>query len=80
MIANFVVSPTSWLEIYGHNKWVLIWDISRVGVVLCGFYVGASLDLSPMVVILMYSSIMLLMYLLYILMNLKAISHLERTM
>lgn len=79
-IAIFVVSPTSWLEIYGRNRWVLIWDIARLGGLLCGFYVGASLDLSPMVVILMYSSIMLLMYLLYILMNLKAISHLERTM
>ncbi len=32
LIANFVVSPTSWLEIYGRNKWVLIWDIARLGI------------------------------------------------
>jgi len=80
VIVAFVVSPTSWLEIYDRNKWVLIWDISRVGSILCGFYIGVLLELSSLVVILIYSLIMLSMYLIYILMNLKAISYLERTM
>jgi len=80
VIVAFVVSPTSWLEIYDRNKWVLIWDISRVGSILCGFYIGVLLELSSLIVILMYSLIMLFMYLIYILMNLKAISYLERTM
>ena len=80
VIVAFVVSPTSWLEIYDRNKWVLIWDISRVGSILCGFYIGVLLELSSLIVILMYSLIMLFMYLIYILMNLKAIYYLERAM
>ena len=80
VIANFVVSPTSWLEIYGRNKWVLIWDIARLGGLLCGFYVGTLFELPPLAVILVYSLIMFFMYLIYILMNLKAIHYLEKTM
>ena len=77
-IANFVVSPTSWLEIYGSNKWVLIWDITRVVCILCGFYIGSLFKLSSLVVIMIYAVIMLFMYLIYILINLKAINYLER--
>jgi len=78
IISAFVVSPTSWLEIYDCNHWVLIWDIARVAGVLFGFYVSQLFRLSPLMVIWIYSLIMTTMYLVYILMNLKAIDNLNR--
>lgn len=78
-IAAFVVSSTSWLEIYSCNNWVLIWDVTRVVGILFGFYVCLLLELSPIIVISIYSIIMIFMYLVYILINLKAISRLDHS-
>lgn len=80
VIASFVVSPISWLELYGRNNWVLIWDLSRVCGVLFGFYICSLFDLSPIVVIFIYSFIMFVLYLVYVLMNLKAISLIVKKM
>lgn len=73
VISNFVVSPISWLEIYNCNHWVLIWDAIRAIAVLSAFYISSFLELSPKATILLYSSIMCSMYILYILINLHAI-------
>jgi O-antigen/teichoic acid export membrane protein len=78
VIVAFVVSSTSWLEIYSCNQWVLIWDVTRVVGVLFGFYICLLFDLSPVVAISIYAAIMSFMHLIYILMNLKAITCLNK--
>jgi len=79
VMAAFVVSSTSWLEIYSCNHWVLIWDIIRLIAVLFGFYVCLLFELSPRAAILIYSIIMSIMYITYVLITLKAITRLSKT-
>ncbi|MDD1698430.1 MAG: oligosaccharide flippase family protein [Methanoregula sp.] len=73
-LSNFVVSPTSMLSGYGFNHWTLIWDISRTLLVFASFYVIQVLALPIMMALLIYSSVMALMYGVNYLMNLRAIS------
>ena len=74
VITGFVVSPTSFLHIYGRNQWQLIWDITRIVGVLVGFYVSNFLGFSVLTTLLTYSSIMVLMYILNAILVIKAIS------
>jgi O-antigen/teichoic acid export membrane protein len=73
-LANFVVSPTSMLSGYGFNHWTLIWDISRTLLVFFSFYIIQVLSLPIMIALLIYSSVMALMYGVNYLMNIRAIS------
>lgn len=73
-VANFVVSPISWLEIYNCNHWILIWDATRFFTVLFGFYISQLIEVSPNAAIFIYSLTISFMYLLYVIMNLRAIS------
>jgi O-antigen/teichoic acid export membrane protein len=73
VIAQFVVSSTDRLELYGYNHWELAWNICRTFSVLFGFYLAFQLKLSPLVTILLYSSIMTFMYAICYILNIKAI-------
>ena len=69
-----VVSPISFLHIYGRNQWQLIWDITRVVGIILGFYVSHLLGFSVLITLLTYAVIMFLMYIVNALLVIKAIS------
>lgn len=73
VIANFVASPTSHLQLYGYNRWVLMWDIARVIVVIVGFYLSYLLKLSIMMTLTTYAFVMSFMYIISFILNLVAI-------
>jgi len=73
VISNFVVSSTDRLELYGYNHWELAWNISRTFFVLLGFFIAFQLKLSPVATILLYSSLMTIMYAICFILNIKAI-------
>jgi len=73
VIAQFVISSTDRLELYGFNHWGLAWNISRTLLVLGGFYLAFLFTLTPTVTILIFSSIMTVMYVISYFLNIKAI-------
>jgi O-antigen/teichoic acid export membrane protein len=73
VIAQFVVTSTDLLDLYGYNHWELAWNICRTILVLCGFYVAFLFKLSPVITILIFSSIMTVMYGINYILNIKAI-------
>lgn len=73
VISNFVVASTDRLDLYGFNDWQLVWNISRTALVLTGFYIAYLYMLSPVITILIYSSIMTIMYVICYFLNIKAI-------
>ncbi|HUM44553.1 MAG TPA: hypothetical protein PKI14_16535, partial [Fervidobacterium sp.] len=73
VIANFVISPTSHLQLYGYNCWVLIWDVARVIVVIIAFLLSYLLKLPIVMTITAYVLVMLGMYIVSIILNLKAV-------
>lgn len=73
VIPQFIVSPTTRLEIYGYNHWNLAWDVARVCGVIAGFYLSWSFELSIPHTLMIYSAIMLIMYIINIFLNLRAI-------
>ncbi len=73
VISQFVVASTDRLELYGYNHWELAYNISRTLLVLTGFYLAIFFKLSPMATILLYSSIMTVMYGVSYMLNIKAI-------
>lgn len=73
VIAQFVVSPTDRLELYGYNHWELAWNICRTTFVLFGFYLAFLFKLSPTATILVFSVIMTIMYVICYILNIKAI-------
>lgn len=75
VIASFVVSSTTMLTIYGCNHWALIWDITRFIGLLAGFYVSQAFGFPVMITLIIYSTVMVIMYFINILLNLKAISN-----
>lgn len=75
MIPQFVAAPTSRLTIYGYNHWTLIWDLTRVCGVIAGFSLSQYFRLSVMATLTVYAAIMLVMYLVNISLNLKAIAN-----
>jgi O-antigen/teichoic acid export membrane protein len=80
VVAQFVVSSTDRLELYGFNQWELAWNICRTIMVLSGLYLSYLYGLSAVATILVYSSIMTFMYGVCYILNLKAIKQvLQRT-
>ena len=75
MIPQFVSTPTSRLTIYGYNHWMLIWDLTRVCAVIAGFSISQYFGLSVMATLTVYGATMLVMYLVNIALNLKAIAN-----
>ena len=55
VIAQFVISPTTALPLYGYNHWELAWNILRTVSVMTGFYLASYLGLSAVATILVYS-------------------------
>jgi len=74
-IMGFVVSPTSFLSLYGYNRWQLIWDINRTIWVVIGFYICYILGFSALIALLIYSGIRALMNIILVILNIKAISN-----
>ena len=72
-IASFVVSPTSFLHIYGFNHWQLMKDIARTVAVIAGFYVCHLLGVPVLTTLVVYSMIVVIMYIIMIGLNLRAI-------
>lgn len=73
-IMGFIASPTSFLSLYGHNDWQLIWDICRLTLVILGFYACHVLGFPVLIALLIYSIIRVLMNFILIMLNLKAIT------
>jgi O-antigen/teichoic acid export membrane protein len=73
VIAQFVVSSTDRLELYGYNHWELGYNIIRTFLVLSGFYLSSLFRLSPVATVLVYSLIMTSMYIVNYSLNIKAI-------
>jgi len=73
VIVQFVTSPTSHLQLYGYNRWVLMWDIARAIVVIIAFYLSYLFGLSIMTTITAYVLVLFGMYIISVVLNLKAI-------
>jgi O-antigen/teichoic acid export membrane protein len=73
VIAQFVVSSTDRLELYGYNHWELAWNISRTCLVLSGFFLAFIFALSPVITVLVFSCTMTVMYMVNYILNIKAI-------
>lgn len=77
VIANFIVSPTSKLIIYGYNHWILTWDIFRLLGVVVIFYIFNFFSFSIIFTLIGYAMIFIIMYIILILLNLIAIYRLK---
>jgi O-antigen/teichoic acid export membrane protein len=77
-IVSFAVSPISFLHIYGYNHWQLIWDISRVILVLFGFYVSYVLEVSVLISLMIYATVSISMNFIAIILNISAISKFQK--
>jgi O-antigen/teichoic acid export membrane protein len=75
LVGQFVVATTDRLELYGFNHWELAWNISRTAFVFFGFYLSYVFALPPVPTVLVYSSIMTVMYAVNYILNIKAIKH-----
>ena len=73
VIAQFVVSPTSHLQLYGYNHWTLIWDVTRVIGVIIAFYLSYLFKLPILITITIYALVMFSMYIVSVIFNLEAI-------
>jgi O-antigen/teichoic acid export membrane protein len=78
VIPNFIVHPTTKLEIYGCNHWKLIWDVTRLVGVLVGFYVGQRFGVSVFMMLTVYALIMFSMNIILMKLNVKAISNITK--
>lgn len=72
-IGGFVMSSTTNLGGYGFNNWQLVFDISRMMLVLGGFYLVLIFGFPVIIALLLYSSLMIMMYYVIYLMNIAAI-------
>jgi O-antigen/teichoic acid export membrane protein len=75
VISAFIVSPTSRMDIYGYNHWKLIWDVARVVGILTGFYISQLFILPIFSTLTVYSFLMLSMYMLLVVLELRAIDN-----
>ncbi len=73
VIAKFVVSPTDHLQLYGYNHWTLMWDVTRVIVVISAFYLSYMFKLTIIMTLMTYALGMFGMYIVAVALNLKAI-------
>jgi len=78
-IVGFACSPTSFLHLYGYNSWKLVFDITRTLGVIVGFYLCKFLVVDVLVTLLVYSTIIVIMYFVMIGLNLRAISNFTRS-
>ena len=78
VIAQFVVSSTDRLEMYGYNHWELMWNVSRTALVISGFFLAFLFHLSPLETILIYSLIMTFMYIVCYILNIKALKQIVK--
>jgi O-antigen/teichoic acid export membrane protein len=76
-IGNFILSPTSILEIYGYNHWKLVFDIARTLSVIGSFILARHVGLSILNTLWLYVAVMILAYLVYFIMNVKAIRNIN---
>ncbi len=72
-ISNFIISPTSSLEVYGFNHWKLLWDICRTVLVIVCFFIGSQIRLPIISTLWAYAILMVLAYIICFIMNIKAI-------
>lgn len=73
VIGIFVMSSTTNLDGYGFNNWSLAFDISRTMLIFGGFYIVTLFHFPVMVALLIYSSVMVIMYYVSYLLNIAAI-------
>lgn len=79
-IAQFAISGIGYLSIYGYNHWALIWNAMRLIGVISAFYLSYLLSFPPILSLTIYSLIMVSMYFLSVLLNLKAILNYTKKM
>jgi O-antigen/teichoic acid export membrane protein len=72
-MSNFIISPTTTLEIFGFNHWKLAWDILRTLSVIGCFLVGYQMRLSIMDTLWLYVIVMVLTYAICFILNIRAI-------
>ena len=77
VIGGFVMSATTNLGGYGYNHWMLAFDISRMLLILGGFYIVSFFSLTVMTALFLYSSLMGIMYLVIYFMNIAAIKRIQ---
>jgi len=75
VIGDFAVGSTTNLSIYGYNHWTLMWDLTRLGSVLLGFYVSQLFGISVIFTLVIYAIVMTATYLLNVMLNLRAIDN-----
>ncbi len=80
VLAQFVVSSTNRLEVYGYNNWELAWDTCRTLLVIGGFYCSHMLRLEAVPTIYIYSITMTFMYVICYILNVSAIVRVQRMM
>ena len=73
VIAQFVVSSTDRLDLYGYNLWTLSWNICRTFLVILIFYLALILKFTPIETIFLFSLTMMIMYGINYILNIKAI-------
>ena len=74
-VSQFIVTPTSKLAVYGFNHWELYFNFARIIMVFGGFYIAGILGFEPVITLTIYGTIMMIMYLVLYLLNLRAIKH-----
>lgn len=75
VIVAFVVSPTSFLHIYGYNHWQLPKDIFRSVLIIIVFYLSHLIGVTGLNAIYIYSVVMIIMYFITVGLNFIAISN-----
>lgn len=75
--SQFVISPTSKLQLYGYNHWNFGFNIFRMIIIICGFYTAVIFNLSPMSALLIYGVITLFCYSVLFWLNIIAIDQIN---
>ena len=75
VIPGFVAGTTNKLDVFGYNHWVLIMFTIQLLCVLSGFFICAYMGFSIFLTLTVYAFIMLIIYIGFIILNVKAISH-----
>jgi hypothetical protein len=74
-VAQFAVAGIGFLSLYGYNHWTLMWNITRVVGVIGAFYLSYLFTLPVIMALIIYVLVMVGMYILSVILNLKAISN-----
>ncbi len=74
-IAQFAASGIGFLSLYGYNHWSLAWNITRVIGVIGAFYLSYLFALPIMMTLMLYVLVMVGMYMMSVILNLRAISN-----